>query len=98
MHPGSQSGLAPLGLKLDVSPALLRWMNEQLQRQEASRQLGGLLHLSTERFGRPSGQTPGTCVTACCWSRRVTKGHAFRHSGVERPEAGGSPSPRNRPM
>ena len=52
MHPGSQTGLAPLGLKLDVSPALLRWMNEQLQRQEASSQLGGLFHLSTERFGK----------------------------------------------
>lgn len=51
MHPGSKSGLAPLGLKLDVSPALLRWMNEQLQRQEASSQLGGLFHLSTERYG-----------------------------------------------
>ncbi|KAK9845497.1 hypothetical protein WJX81_007970 [Elliptochloris bilobata] len=40
MHPGSQSALSPLGLKLDVSPALLRWMNDQLQRQEVSSQLG----------------------------------------------------------
>lgn len=60
----SGSQLAPLGLKLDLSPALLRWMNDQLQRQEASSQLGGP-STSAERFGLATRQTPNTALTFC---------------------------------